>query len=59
MNTNEKFEKLKKLADNMYVAAQYLSTDALQLKKAMNEYHHFVVYELNKIILNNNLLNNL
>lgn len=48
MNTNEKFEKLKKLADNMYVAAQYLYTDASQLKKAMNEYHHFVVYELNK-----------
>ncbi len=48
MNINEKFEKLKKLADNMYVAAQYLSTDASQLKKAMDEYHHFVVYELNK-----------
>ena len=32
----------------MYVAAQYLSTDASQLKKAMNEYNHFVVYELNK-----------
>lgn len=47
MNINKKFEKLKKLADNMYVAAQYLSTDASQLKKS-NEYHHFVVYELNK-----------
>lgn len=48
MDINEKFGKLKKLADNMYVAAQYLTTDASQLKKAMNEYYHFVVYELNK-----------
>lgn len=48
MDINEKFEKLKKLADDMYVAAQYLSTDASRLRKAMNEYHHFVVYELNK-----------
>ena len=45
MNTNEKFEKLKKLADNMYVAAQYLSTDASQLKKAMNAFYEFINFK--------------
>lgn len=37
--------KLKKLAMNMYQAAQYLSTDASSLHKAMEEFHNFIVYE--------------
>ena len=42
------YAKLKELADNMYSAAQYLTTDASQLHKAMEEYHKFVCYELNR-----------
>ena len=38
-----KLEKLKKLADAMYNAAQYLTTDASRLHKAMEEYHQFVI----------------
>ena len=40
------YAKLKELADNMYSAAQYLTTDASQLHKAMEEYHKFVCYEI-------------
>ena len=36
-------KKLKKLADNMYRAAQYLTTDASQLRKCMEEYHKYVI----------------
>lgn len=42
----EKLEKLKKLADAMYHAAQYMTTDASRLRKAMEEYHQFVILEL-------------
>lgn len=45
--TEPNLQKLKKLADAMYHAAQYLTTDASQLRKAMNEYHQFVIH--NKI----------
>lgn len=48
MSDKEKLEKIKKLADNMYTAAQYLSTDASQLHKAMEEYHKFIIYEFYK-----------
>lgn len=41
-----KLQKLKKLADAMYTAAQYLTTDASHLRKAMEEYHQFVINEL-------------
>ena len=41
----EKVEKLKKLADAMYYAAQYLTTDASRLHKAMEEYHQFIIHE--------------
>ena len=40
--------KLKELADNMYSAAQYLTTDASRLHKAMEEYKHYVNFEMNK-----------
>lgn len=42
----EKLSKLKELADKMYYAAQYLTTDASKLRKAMDDYWHYVVYEL-------------
>lgn len=42
----EKLSKLKELADKMYYAAQYLTTDASKLRKAMHDYWHYVVYEL-------------
>ena len=45
MTDKEKLEKLKKLADAMYYAAQYLTTDASRLHKAMDEYHKFIIHE--------------
>ena len=42
----ERLTKLKKLADNMYNAAQYLTTDASRLHKAMEEYRQYVINEL-------------
>ena len=44
--TAPKLQKLKKLADAMYYAAQYLTTDASHLRKAMDEYHQFIINEL-------------
>lgn len=41
--TEPKLQKLKKLADAMYHAAQYLTTDASHLRKAMEEYHQFII----------------
>ena len=41
--TEPKLQKLKKLADGMYCAAQYLTTDASHLRKAMEEYHQFII----------------
>lgn len=45
MNTEEKLLKLTKLADAMYYAAQYLTTDASRLHKAMDEYRKFIIHE--------------
>lgn len=42
----ERLTKLKELADKMYYAAQYLTTDASKLRKAMRDYWHYVIYEL-------------
>lgn len=47
MTDKEKLVKLKKLADAMYDAAQYLTTDASRLHKAMNEYNQFIVQHYN------------
>lgn len=44
----ERLTKLKELTDKMYYAAQYLTTDASKLRKAMRDYWHYVVYELKK-----------
>ena len=40
-----KLAKIKKLADAMYYAAKYLTTDASRLHKAMDEYHQFIIQE--------------
>lgn len=48
MTDKEKLEKLKKLADAMYYAAQYFTTDASRLHKAMDEYHQFIIHEFHK-----------
>ena len=40
-----KQKKLVKLADAMYYAAQQMSTDASRLRKAMEEYHQFIIHE--------------
>jgi hypothetical protein len=48
MTDKEKLVKIKKLADAMYNAAQYLTTDASRLHKAMGEYHQFVIHEYYK-----------
>lgn len=48
MTDKEKLEKLKKLADAMYYAAQHLTTDASRLHEAMDEYHQFIINEYHK-----------
>ena len=42
-------DRLKELADKLYSSAQYLSTDASRLRKAMKDYHDFVTYEYPKV----------
>ena len=48
MTDKEKLLRIKKLADEMYRAAQYLTTDASHLHKAMDEYHQFIVHDYHK-----------
>ena len=48
MTDKEKLEKIKKLADAMYYAAFNLTTDASLLRKAMDEYHQFIIYKYYK-----------
>ena len=48
MTDKDKLLKLRKLADVMYYAAQYLTTDASKLHKAMDEYHQFIIHEYHK-----------
>ena len=43
MTPEEIITELKYHADKMYTAAQYMTTDASQLKKAMEEYRQFIV----------------
>jgi len=45
MTDKAKLEEIKKLANAMYYAAMYLTTDASQLHKAMDEYHKFIIHE--------------
>ena len=45
---NEKIDKLKRLADEMYFRVQTLSTDPRPLRKAMEDYHNFIINEYNE-----------
>ena len=45
MTDKEKLKEITKLADAMYYAAFNLTTDASRLKKAMDEYHQFIIQE--------------
>jgi len=48
MTDKEKLIKIKSLADKMYYAAFNLTTDASLLRKAMDEYHQFIINEYHK-----------
>jgi hypothetical protein len=51
MTTEEKLEKIKKLADNMYYAAANLGPNVgsgERLRKTMEDYHKFIIHEYNK-----------
>lgn len=48
MTDKEKLEKIKVLADAMYNAAFNITTDASRLKKAMYDYHQFIINEYYK-----------
>ena len=43
---NAKLKECKRLADAMYNAAFNLTTDASRLRKAMDEYHQFVITKI-------------
>lgn len=45
---NEKLDKLKRPADEMYFRIQTLSTDLRPLRKAMEDYHNFIINEYNE-----------
>lgn len=45
MTDKKKLKEIKKLADAMYYAAFNLTTDASLLRKAMKEYHQFIIHE--------------
>lgn len=45
---NEKMGKMKCLADEMYFRMQTLSTDLRPLRKAMEDYHNFIIHEYNE-----------
>lgn len=48
MTDKEKLKKIKKLADAMYTKMQNLTTDTSGIRKAMEEYHQFIINEYNK-----------
>jgi hypothetical protein len=45
MTQEEKINKLKKLGNDMYIAAQSLMSDASRLHKAMEAWHQFIKQE--------------
>ena len=47
MTDKEKLVKIKKLADAMYHEAQYITSDASRLHKAMDEYKQFIIQHYN------------
>ena len=48
MTDKQKLEKIKMLADEMYYRMQNLSTDTSGIRKAMYDYHQFIIYEFYK-----------
>ena len=48
MTNKEKLIKIKELADAMYTKMQNLTTDTSGIRKAMEEYHQFVIQEYYK-----------
>lgn len=46
MTQEQLIKNLIRLADAMYYAAQHMTTDASQLHKAMEDYHQFVINNL-------------
>jgi len=48
MTDKEKLEKIKVLADAMYNRMQNLTTDTSGIRKAMYDYHQFIIYEYYK-----------
>jgi len=48
MTDKEKLKEIKKLADAMYHTAFNLTTDASLLRKAMDDYHQFIIYKYYK-----------
>ena len=48
MTDKQKLEKIKMLADEMYYRMQNLSTDTSGIRKAMYDYHQFIIYEYYK-----------
>ena len=46
MTQEEKFTKIRQLADAMYYSMQNLTTDTTRIRKAMQDYRNFVIYEL-------------
>lgn len=45
---NEKIDKIKRLADEMYFRVQTLATDPRPLRKAMEDYQNFRINEYNE-----------
>lgn len=56
MTNKEKLKKIKELADAMYTKMQNLTTDTSGIRKAMEEYHQFVINEYYKKDLVNEYL---
>jgi hypothetical protein len=48
MTDKEKLEKIKQLADTMYNKMQNLTTDTSGIRKAMDDYHQFIIYQYYK-----------
>ena len=48
MTDREKLEKIKSLADKMYTSMQNLTSDTTPIRKAMDEYHQFIINEYHK-----------
>lgn len=48
MTDKEKLEEIKKLADAMYNRMQNLTTDTSGIRKAMDDYHQFIIFQYHK-----------